>query len=168
MRMTMNRKATANTDGKRRSRERGQSMIEAVLMAPWIFLLFMAIFNIGFYSYALIAVENSARIAALFASQTTSGSDNEKSIQACRRMLAELANLPNLASETGATCPDTTVLDVSVVTLDADQSADRLEKAVRLTATYQSIQLFLLPGIADNLLITRVVEMRLKTGGPTT
>ena len=49
-----------------RSRPGGNSIVEFSLMAPWILFLFAGAFDWGFYSYALILVQNGARVAAQY------------------------------------------------------------------------------------------------------
>src|SRR5260370_16771519 len=51
-------------------REHGHAIIEVTLMAPWIFFLFVGTLDFGFYSYAIIATQNAARIAVMRTSQT--------------------------------------------------------------------------------------------------
>src|SRR5947207_14797502 len=46
-------------------KERGHAVIEVSLMAPWIFFLFMGTLDFGFYSYAIIATQNAARVAVM-------------------------------------------------------------------------------------------------------
>ncbi len=43
-------------------RQRGGSLVEVALLAPWIFFLFVGIFDFGFYAYAAICTQNAARI----------------------------------------------------------------------------------------------------------
>ena len=52
---------------RRNGRERGNAVIEVSLLAPWIFFLLVGILDLGFYSYAAIATENAARVAAQYA-----------------------------------------------------------------------------------------------------
>ena len=48
---------------KKRNGESGSAMVEVALLAPWIFFLFVGVFDMGFYSYMAICVENAARAA---------------------------------------------------------------------------------------------------------
>lgn len=73
-----------------RSRESGQAVIEATLLAPWILVLFLGIFNVGIYSYSLSSAENALRIASLEGSWTPS-KFLEKAAGPCNRVLAENA-----------------------------------------------------------------------------
>ena len=54
---------------RRRKGSRGSSVVEVALMAPWIFFLFVGVFDCGFYAFALIGTQNAARQAALSAAQ---------------------------------------------------------------------------------------------------
>src|SRR6476646_3701085 len=52
----------------RRDCRSGHAVVETALMAPWLFLFFIAIFDFGFYAYAGIVTANAARVAALHTS----------------------------------------------------------------------------------------------------
>ena len=52
------------TSTKHKQRERGGSIVEVALLAPWIFFLFVGIFDLGFYAYGIICTQNAARAAA--------------------------------------------------------------------------------------------------------
>lgn len=145
----------------RASGERGHSVVEVGLMAPWIFFLFIAIFDFGFHTYALISVQNAARAAALFTSSSVRSAAD--SITACyyvRRELADLANVRTLTSCSAAPL---------IVTAEAVNSADSPPPpasplaASRVTVQYQTASLIPLPFIPAQLTITRAVEMRVRT-----
>ncbi len=69
--------------------------MEVALMAPWIFFLFVGVFDMGFYCYAAICTQNAARAVALSYAQ-----DGIPSIK-CTVALGELSMLPNV---NGGTC----------------------------------------------------------------
>ena len=48
-----------------RRRQSGQAAVEVALMAPWIFFLFIGIFDLGFYCYSAVCTENAARAVAI-------------------------------------------------------------------------------------------------------
>lgn len=49
--------------GRLRSlRNRGHAVIEVALLSPWIFFLFVGTLDMGFYTHALIATQNAARV----------------------------------------------------------------------------------------------------------
>lgn len=140
-----------------RDRRRGQSVIETALMAPWILILFMAIVDFGLYFYAVIAMQNATRVAAL----ASSSSENYAADApfACRHVANELTALPNIGSYTG-NCTAAPLV-VSATRVPAEQSVDG-EPASRIRVTYQSVPLFPIPGVAGRLDITREVEMRIE------
>ena len=135
---------------RRRSHsERGNSLIETALMSPWIFLLLIAILDIGFYAYATICTQNAARVAAL----AVAASDTAGTAEACAAARFEMANLPN-ANEFGTCSNDT--LTVSVV---ADTVAG--EPTRKVTVRYRTIQLMPLPWLTGRLTFERTTEARL-------
>ena len=161
--MERQRNAKPRHGQRTQTRERGTSVVEVTLMSPWIFLLFMGIINFGFYAYAMIAVENAARVAAL----NTSGSglpdkpeyDAQRRNSACNDVLRELNFLPNVKSLGAWSCLDLP-LAVAVDRVDLPNSADQVARASRVTVSYRSAQMFLIPGITDRLTVNRIVEMR--------
>jgi Flp pilus assembly protein TadG len=52
--------------GRRRQGQRGNAIIEASLLAPWMLFLFVGVLDLGFYTHAAIATENAARVAAQY------------------------------------------------------------------------------------------------------
>lgn len=148
---------------ERTSRHRtqgGQSVIEVTLLAPWIFFLFMAIVDLGFFSYATIATENAARIAALFAAESYDPDSpvlSDDVLRACNHARNELRMLPNYSSF-DVNCAGAP-LAVDVVEIAESASADG-EKAIEVAVTYQTIQLIPVPGLQGQLNITRRVQMR--------
>ena len=140
-----------------RNREHGQSIIETALLAPWIFILFMGIVDFGFYAYSMVAVENAARVAALFTSQSdTSASDQAG---ACVHARNELRMVPNFAS-LPANC-SSLPLDVRASQVSAANSADG-ELGTQVSVQYQSIPMFPIPGVTGRLTVTRIVQMRVE------
>ena len=148
----------------KRLRRQGHAAIEVALMAPWIFLLFMGIFDFGFYSYAMISVANAARVGALYTSGDPAiASDSAK---ACEYAVQELRMLPNVGqlacSCSGSSCTAGPIAvqarllsGVSGVPFGADGTP-----ATEVAVTYQSPQLFPLPGMMGRMTITRVVQMK--------
>lgn len=127
-------------------------------MAPWIFFLFVGVLDFGFYSYAVISVENAARVAALrIAMDPDSAAD---AALARRYVCAEMAHMPNSSyNPSGSTCNATYIQ----VTTAAQPFAgvDGLP-AVEVAVTYTTIPLIPIPGLVQNqLTITRVVQTRL-------
>jgi Flp pilus assembly protein TadG len=164
----------------RKRRESGNSIIEVALLAPWIFFLFVGIFDLGFYAYAVICTENAARAAAI---QTAASAGAQSTTDACAAAWDELKGLPNVA---GITPPDCTKLPVVVTqtTLctqgtvkpstivctdpgpcaDCGNTTDPTGRAAssRVAVQYQSIPLVPIPGIlTGQTTITRIAEMRI-------
>src|ERR1700688_1032897 len=86
------------TSIKRKRREGGSSIVEMALLSPWIFFLFVGIFDFGFYAYAAICTQNAARAVALAAAQTASAS-----VTPCGAALGEMRMLPNVGYAPAAT-----------------------------------------------------------------
>ena len=78
----------------------GHAVVEVALMAPWIFFLFVGVLDVGFYCYALIAVQNAARVAAIqvSGSQTTAVDVAFANTYACAAVLQELVMMPNMGT----------------------------------------------------------------------
>ena len=51
---------------RRKKGQSGSSIVEVALLSPWIFFLFVGIFDFGFYAYAAICTQNAARAAAFW------------------------------------------------------------------------------------------------------
>ena len=79
------------TSIKKKRRDHGGSIVEVALMAPWIFFLFVGIFDFGFYAYAAICTQNAARAVALSQAQTATAT-----VSPCTAALGELTMLPNI------------------------------------------------------------------------
>lgn len=133
----------------RAGNRRGHSVIEVALMAPWIFFLFVGIFDFGFYAYALICVENAARVAVMYTSLT--GAVAGDSGLACTQyVLPELQRLPGTKNCGGNVAVSATP------TIGPDGNL-----ASRVSVTYEGGALIPIPGLVDSRMsITRTAEMR--------
>src|SRR2546428_1434750 len=76
-----------------RWKERGHAVIEVSLMAPWIFFLFMGTLDFGFYSYAIIATQNAARVAVIQTSINPTTSTHNTI--ACKHVPPQLTMVPH-------------------------------------------------------------------------
>ncbi len=156
-----------------RRREAGSSIIEVALMAPWIFFLFVGVFDFGFYAYAGICTQNAARAAA---SRTAADEFSQSSALACTSALQEMNEVPNVVglSSCGALplkvtqstlCTQATVKPSGIACTApgcADCGADNTAASTQVTVTYQSIPLIPIPGILTGRLnLTRIAEMRI-------
>jgi hypothetical protein len=137
--------------GQSRRKRSGHAVVETALMAPWIFLLFLGVFDVGFYAYAGIMTANAARVAALYTSSSI-GAAND-STGACGYALEEMRDLPNLGSS-GA-CPSSDLTATAAKSTDTDGST-----ISTVTVTYKTVALFPIPGLAGSMTITRTAQMR--------
>ena len=145
---------------------RGQAVVELALLAPWTIFLFIAVFDFGFYAYALISVEDAARVAATNASSSVVAAADP--MVPCASVAAELKTLPNVGAVTCAcvassctagpyiTVNSSYLTGVSPVAAGVDG-----EPAVEVSVTYQSMSLIPLPFLRGNYAFTRRVEMKL-------
>ena len=169
---------------RRKQSERGGAMVEAALLAPWIFFLFVGVFDLGFYTYGAICTQNAARAAAV---QTASsvGAYYQSDALACTAVLNELSLMPNVVGVSSCSalpvqmtrktlCSDTS--KVTYVSCDGTDSSplstvySQTEPAgwagwpasSQVSVTYQSSQFIPIPGIlTGKLTITRIAEARI-------
>ena len=145
----------------RRRNQRGNAVVEVALMAPWIFFLFLGVFDVGFYCYAAICTQNAARAVALSHAQTSN-------LDKCTIALGELHTLPNV---NGGTC-DALPVVVTLTTLNGSACPDAgLGSAttyagttfcVQSAVTYQTIPLLPIPGVlTGRMALTRTSMMRI-------
>lgn len=169
------------TSTKLKRRQRGGSIVEVALLAPWIFFLFVGIFDLGFYAYGIICTQNAARAAAV---QTASSVGVQSNAVACEAAWNELRGLPNVAGTTKdcttlpvivtqrTLCDSTKVQPSSLsascvggsVCADCGSTADPSGHSAssQVSVQYQSIPLIPIPGIlTGQLTITRIMEMRI-------
>jgi len=132
-------------------RRRGSAILELALLGPWVVLLFIGIFDWGFYAVALISLQSAARSAALYTSGSSATASD--SATACTLVLAEMSSLPNI----GATCATNPLVTATAV------SGPDSAKASRISVTYTSVSLIPLPGMLEKqFTITRTSTMRLR------
>lgn len=147
-----------------RADERGNAVIEFSLLLPWLFMLFTAVFDFGFYAYALISVQNAARVAVLHGAANSMVAGDQSG--ACNLALEELRGLPNIGQSFTSSCGSDPVTvtsqycDGNTACGAGTTSADN-GPAAFVTITYQMPPLFRMPirGLSH---ITRTAEMRLR------
>jgi Flp pilus assembly protein TadG len=144
----------------------GHAAVELALMSPWIFALFLGVFDFGFYAYAAIATQNAARSAAMFTSAGSSVAS--ASTNACQYALQELRGLPNVGPNV-TTCAtaisgitDAQPLAVTAQFITGSGVTPDGEDASRVTVTYLTPRLFVFPGMAGRMQLTRITVMRLR------
>ena len=138
--------------------QRGTELVEFALLFPLLFFMFLGAFDLGFFCYSLIAVQNAARVAALYASASP-GTHSTDSASACTLVLNELQMMPNyssLPSSCGAS-----PLQVTLATVSAPDYTTN--STIKVTVVYQTMQLIPIPGLPGQLNISRSVEMRVRS-----
>jgi len=137
---------------RRNRARRGASIIELVLIAPWVFFLFIGALDWGFYASALISVEAAARSAALYTS--TSAAASSDSTTARTIVVNELANVPNVTASNPV---------VTATALTGAASPDG-SAATQVSVQYTTISLIPIPGLLkQQFTFTRTVTMRVRT-----
>jgi hypothetical protein len=126
--------------------------VEVVLMAPWIYFLFVGTLDMGFFTHAMIATQNAARTAAASTSRSSALADSVP--VACKYALVELSAMSNVRSLTSCN-GSPLVVTASKVTIDGSDAS-------RVTVSYLTNQLIPIPGLARQFTITRTVAMLVK------
>jgi len=142
-----------------RKARRGHAVVETALIAPWIFFLFVGVLDFGFYSYALIAVQNATRVAALNAGIGDANAIDRAT--ACRLVLDELNKMPNVKNLPSTYGCEALPLRVEINTnpnfVDAEGSP-----TTWVRVSYETIPLIPIPGIlTGKATISRTVETRI-------
>jgi len=142
-------------NGRSRHGERGTEILEAAFVLPLLVFTLIGAFDLGFYMYAFIAVENAARVAALDTSSSSATANNVA--LACADVTVELAKLPNNSTfPSGCTGAPLLVTAQKVAGPDGNWAST-------VTVTYTTSQLISIPGLSSQLSITRSVEMRTRS-----
>ena len=137
----------------RRNRPRqGQALVEASLLAPILFMLFLGMVNFGFFVFAFITVANAARVGAQ-ATANASFAGNQS--VACEVVMREMRSLPNVAPLALGNC-------VAPLQVDAKSDIDKETGAefTQVTVSYDTIQLFPLPFLSGKMRINRTAKLR--------
>jgi len=129
----MPQNTSAASCGSRKGRA-GNSIVEFAFLAPWYLFLFIGMFDMGLYGYALITVQGAARVAAVYTS--TSSTTATDSATACTLVLGQLRDLPNVPS-TITTCDAAPVTVTATLVTGPDGGS-----AAQVSVTY------VLPGLA--------------------
>lgn len=138
------------------ARRNGHASVEIALMAPWIFLLFIAVFDFGFYAYAASCTQNAARVAALSTAADVSTASSQTI--GCAQALAELRMLPNVAALPANYSCSGPPLTVTVNSLADTENPSK--QFSRVAVTYRTVQLFPLPYLMGQMTMTRIADMR--------
>jgi Flp pilus assembly protein TadG len=134
---------------------KGHAVIEAALLLPLLVFLFVGAFDMGFYCYAMIGVENAVRVAVEYTA--TSSYTASDSSTACTLALNELTSVTNV---NGVTSCGSLPLKVSATAVSGPDGSP----ASQVSVQYQSSLFIPIPGLLTNQLnITRVAQMRLRS-----
>jgi len=124
------------------------------------------VFDFGFYVYALISVEDAARVAATNAASSAVAAADP--MVACSSVAAQLKTLPNVGTVTctctGSTCSAGSYVSVTSNYLSGISGAPLGvdgDPAVEVSVNYQTIPMIPLPFLRGNYAFTRRVQMRL-------
>ena len=138
----------------RRKGQRGNAIIEATFLAPWMLFLFVGVLDLGFYTYAAIATENAARVAAQYSAAGTATAGD--SAGACTHALQEALSLPGITG--GMNCQSLPFIVTVIPVAGPDGTA-----ASSASVTYQTIPMIPIPGLlTGRLTLTRTAEMKVK------
>ncbi len=150
--------------GPLRYKQRGSSIIEVALMAPWIFFLFVGVFDFGFYAYAAICTQNAARAAALAGAVSPPGTMASQAT-VCPIVLNEMNSLPNTRTIAGCTGTLSQTQPV-VVTITQPNGPDG-DPASQVSVQYLTVPLIPIPGVLfGQISLTRTVTVRLYNAVP--
>lgn len=133
--------------------ERGNAVIEVALIAPWIFFLFIAVFDFGFYAYSAISVENAARVAALHTSSSSQLAGD--SATACFYALQELQRANNIAA-----LPANFSCTSAPLQVTATAATVNGVPASQVTVAYETNVGIPIPWFSNVYFIRRIVSMR--------
>ena len=166
-------KNSSERNVKRRS-ESGGAIVEIALLSPWIFFLFVGVFDLGFYAYGAICTQNAARAGAV---QTAAGpgAAYQSNTLACNAALNELNLMPNVMGVTSCAALPVIVKQLTLCfpnavpgvtctgpTNCADCGGHPKSASSQVSVTYQSGRFIPIPGILTNqLTITRIAEARI-------
>jgi len=132
-------------------------MLEMAFYLPWIFFFFIGAVDWGFFAYALVSVENAARVAAMYTSAGSSTAADSSG--ACAVVLGELRTLPNIGTRI-TSCGGSNPVSVTATQVTGPDSA----AASQVSVTYTSVNLVPIPGIlAKGFTWTRSVTVRLRS-----
>jgi Flp pilus assembly protein TadG len=144
--------------------ERGHSIIEVALMAPWIFFIFMAVIDIGFYCYAAINAQNAARAAALY-SASMGGVALDPLGLACSYAIQEVRNVPVTGGlPTGCAAGSKVQLTLAFRTSATTPPSPDGRQAVAATVTIETLPMIPVPGLMSQLTISRTAVVRVNGG----
>jgi len=151
---------------QRLRRDRGQALIEFILVVPMIFLLILNLVNFGGFFYAWITVANAARAGANYAIQGASSASGPgatltapTAAQITAIIQNDISSLPNSASLSVDICQNqfgtVSTKAGTCTSIPADpESSTYMLKTIDVTYTYVPfIQVFSFPSLGVYLTI---------------
>lgn len=141
---------------RRHNKRRGANAIEFALLCPWYIFLFVGAIDFGFYSYALIATQNAARVAAMYSAASVSSAADAATT--CSYALDQLRGLPNVGSALTTCAASPLIVTASLI------SGPDGAYATSVTVAYTTPQMIPMPGlIPGQLTIYRTVQMKVRS-----
>ena len=141
---------------RRHNKRRGANAIEFALLCPWYIFLFVGAIDFGFYSYALIATQNAARVAAMYSAASVSSAADAATT--CSYALDQLRGLPNVGSALTTCAARPLIVTASLI------SGPDGAYATSVTVAYTTPQMIPMPGlIPGQLTIYRTVQMKVRS-----
>ena len=126
-------------------------------MAPWIFFLFMAVLDIGFYLYAAINTQNAARAAVIQAANQ--GATPAPTVaDVCTLVLQEVGSIPVPGGAPSGCGGSPVKVDVNTSATGLDGDAP----SARVTVTVTTLPMIPIPGLMGQLTIQRTAQARFK------
>lgn len=141
-------------------RDRGNSVIEFAMFAPWLIFLFIGAMDWGFYAYSLIATEAAARVGALYTS--TNSSTVSDAATACTYALDQLRKMPNVGDGITTCASGTSVTPAAPIAVSATPvTGPDGGSAAQLSVTYVTPTFIPIPGLLPRqVTITRTFQMK--------
>ena len=135
-----------------RRRIRGNAVIEASFLIPWLVFMFVGVLDIGFYCQAAIATQNAARAGAAYTSlSSTTAAD---ATTACQYAIQELQAMSNVRSLSSCNATPLTVTAAKVTGVDGLWASS-------VSVTYVTNRMVPIPGLMSQFTIRRIVQMKL-------
>jgi Flp pilus assembly protein TadG len=147
---------------RNRPGRKGAAVIEATLLCPWVFFIFVGAFDVGIYLNTLISTENAARTAGLYyASSQHTGADLAKSCRYALEILRAQTNVRNavgICASSGAAVNRNTPVALSALSLPYGPDG---QPVAAVTVTYQTVPLIPIPlMLSSQLAVTRSVQYK--------
>jgi Flp pilus assembly protein TadG len=131
---------------------KGSNLVEFALIVPWYVFLFIGTYDMGLYSYALITVENAARVAAAHCSTSVAAVSDGK---ACTLVIDQLQYLP-------AAVPTVCTGNPLTVTATAVSGPEGVaNSAAQVTVSYVMPAVPAVPGMPSQYTLSRTVTMKI-------